>query len=99
MALVVVVMVALWKGTRRGVALLELGGGPLVIQAGERCFSDGEGLGGVDMMLGGRRGREGAAVTMGGLELVWVSEPRLLDMDGSFIGGHFLSLFCLFVIG
>lgn len=70
-----------------------------MVQAGERCFSDGEGLGGVDMMLGGRRGREGAAVTMGGLERVWVSEPRLLGMDGSFVGGHFLSLFACLLSG
>lgn len=44
MALVVVVVlvkVALWMGTRRGVGLLELGGRPLVVQTGDRrCFSD-----------------------------------------------------------
>jgi len=101
MALVVVVVlvkVALWMGTRRGVILLELGGRPLVVQTGDRrCFSD-ERLGGVDSLLRGRRGREGAAVTMG-LERVWISEPWLFDMDGSFVGGHFLSLlFCLSLV-
>lgn len=101
------VVVALWMGTGRGVGLLELGGGSLVVQARDRrCFSDG--LGGVDVWMivrfGVRRrsGREGAAVTMGGLERVRVSKPWLLvlaNMDGSFVGGHFLSLLllaCLF---